>query len=114
MQRFCSADLRQGGRRENLGAWLKAGHPHYLGTRVAHANDLGLLLDGTAPRPALPHHGLIAAAGARAAGVLGAEQAPAPAAGAPEPEHQPPSDLQRRIAAATRLLRSRGHPAGRP
>lgn len=114
MLRFCAADLSPAGRRENLGAWLKAGHPRYLGTRVARANDLGSLLDGTAPRTAPPHHGLIAAAGARAAGVLAAEQAAAPTAGTPGPEHQLPSDLQRRIAAATSLLRSRGHPADRP
>ena len=106
--RFCAADLKHRDRRERLSTWLRAGHPHYMGTRVAHANNLGELLTRPAPRPAPAHHGLIAAAAARAA-----EQAPAAAAGNHEPDPQPPTDWQKHIAAATHLLRSRGHPADR-
>jgi phospholipase C len=100
--RFCAADLNHRDRRERVSTWLRTGHPHYLGTRVAHANNLGELLTRPAPRPAPAHHGLIAAAAARAA-----------AAGEPEPDPQPPTDWQRHIAAATHLLRSLGHPTGR-
>jgi phospholipase C len=107
--RFCAAELQHRGRRESLSTWLKPGHPHYLGTRVARASNLGEFLASSTPRPAPAHHGLIAAAEARAA-----EQASAPAADQHEPDQQPSTDLQRHIAAATRLLRSRGHPAGRP
>ena len=106
--RFCAADLKHRNRRESLSTWLKAGHPPYLGTRVAHASNLGELLTRATPRPAPAHHGLITAA-ARAA-----EQAQAPADGKHEPDRQPSTDLQRHIAAATRLPRSRGHPADRP
>ena len=65
--RFCAADLEHRDRRERLSAWLRAGHPRYMGTRVAHANDLGELLANATPRPAPAHHGLIADAAARAA-----------------------------------------------
>ena len=101
--RFCAADLKDRDRRERLSAWLRTGHPRYLGTRVAHANNLGELLT----RPAPAHLGLITAAAARSA-----EQARA-AAGKPEPDPQPQTDWQKHIATATHLLRSRGHPIDR-
>src|SRR5689334_15275204 len=41
--RFCAADLKHRDRRERLSTWLRTGHPHYMGTRVAHANHLGEL-----------------------------------------------------------------------
>jgi len=100
--RFCAADLTHPGRRERLSTWLKAGHPHYMGTRVAHASNLGELLTSNVPRAAPAHEELTAAAAARAA-----------AAGEHQPNPQPPTGWQRHIAAATRLLNSRGHPAGR-
>jgi phospholipase C len=107
--RFCATDLQHQGRRESLSTWLRADHPHYLGTRVARASNLGKLLTNRTPRPAPAHHGLIAAAATRAA-----EQAPAATADNHEPDRQPSTDLQKNIAAATRLLRSRGHLAGQP
>jgi phospholipase C len=106
--RFCAADLEHRNRRERLAAWLRAGHPHYMGTRVAHASNLGELLTRDTPRPAPAHHGLTAAAAAWAA-----EQAQAAAAGEREADPRPPTDWQKHIAAATHLLRSRGHLAGR-
>ena len=108
MLRFCAADLEHRNRREGMSAWLSAGHPRYLGTRVAHANDLGALLANATPRPAPARHGLIADAAARAA------EPSAPGADEHEPDRPPPTDLQKRIAAATSLLSSRGHPAGQP
>jgi phospholipase C len=104
--RFCAADLEHRDRRERLSTWLRTGHPHYMGTRVAHANHFGELLTRTAPRPAPAHDGLIAAAAARAA-----EQAEAAAGHEPDP--RPLTDWQKHIVTATHLLRSRGHPAGR-
>ena len=106
--RFCPTDLKHQDRRESLHTWLRAGHRHYMGTRVARASNLGELLASSAPRPAPAHHELIAAAAARAA-----EQVRAPAADQHQPDRQP-SDLQARITAATHLLRSRGHPADQP
>jgi len=91
-----------------VSAWLRTGHPHYMGTRVAHANDLGELLTRHTPRPAPGHAGLMARAAARAA-----EQAQAAAAGAQEPDPHPQTEWQKHIAVATHLLRSRGHPADR-
>jgi phospholipase C len=104
--RFCAADLKRRERRERFSTWLRAGHPHYMGTRVAHANDLGELLTNAEPRSAPPHDGLIAGAAQRAA-----TQDRMPG-GRDEPD-QPSTDLQKRIAAAASLLRRRGHPATR-
>jgi phospholipase C len=98
-------------------AWLhgllaraaKAGHPHYLGTRVAQAHDLGELLTRTAPRPAPGRFTLIQDAAARAAARLQGAKIHDDALGL-----QPATDLQTRIAAATRELRRRGHPENQP
>jgi phospholipase C len=108
--RFCAADLKPREYRQGVLWRLKPGHPQYMGTRVAQANDLGEVLTRAAPRPAPALDGLVADAAARAA-----EQAQVLAApvgkGGPS---RPPSDLHLRIAAATRALRSRGHPVGQP
>jgi phospholipase C len=109
MQRFCAGDFEHRDRRRRLATWLREGHPHYLGTRVAQANDLGELLISDTPRPAPAHHRLVAAAKARAD-----DLAQAPGTGYRDPDQQPLSDLQKRVVAATRLLGRRGHPAGRP
>jgi phospholipase C len=105
--RFCAADLKRRDRRERFATWLQAGHPHYMGARVAHANNLGELLTNATPRSAPPHDGLIAEAASRAA----AEDRKPGDRNEPD---QPSTDLQKRIAAAGSLLRSRGHPATRP
>lgn len=74
---------------------------------MAQANDLGELLTRGTPRPAPDRFALIADAAERAAvrpkrAAIGQD----PLVGA--------TDLQKRIAAANRELRRRGHPAGRP
>jgi phospholipase C len=87
----------------------RAGHPQYLGARVAQANDLGELLTRSTPRPAPERVALVQQAALRAAArpqdvtVNGDGGGPRPA-----------TDLQLRIAAAARELRRRGHPENQP
>lgn len=107
--RFCPDALTEPKRHHGLFARLRsAGHPRYMGTRVAHANDLGELLTRTEPRPAPTRYALIEDA---------AERAAARTEGAPIDQDaiaREPTDLQIRVAAATRELRRLGHPADRP
>jgi phospholipase C len=86
-----------------------AGHPHYLGTRVAQARDLGELLTRSAPRPAPDRFALIQDAAARAAARPQGAKIHDDALGP-----RPATDLQIKIAAAARELRRRGHPENRP
>jgi phospholipase C len=86
-----------------------ARHPHYPGTRVAQAHDLGELLIRSAPRPAPDRFALIQDAAARAAARPQGAKIHGDALG-----RAPATDLQIRIAAAARELRRRGHPEGRP
>ena len=87
-----------------------AGHPRYLGARVAHARDLGELLTRAAPEPAPDRLALIDDAAARAAarpqGAIVHHLYPR--------VPQPTTDLQIKIAAASHELRRRGHPENRP
>ena len=108
--RFCPDALNQPKRRHGLFARVRrGGHPRYLGTRVAHAHDLGELLTRTAPRPAPDRYALIDEAAARAAA------RPQGAAINGDPlSRRPATDLQIRIAAAMRELRRRGHPVNHP
>jgi phospholipase C len=86
-----------------------ARHPRYLGTRVAHAHDLGELLTRSAPRAAPERFALIHDAAARAAARLQGAKIHGDALG-----RRPPTDLELRIAAAARELRKRGHPEDQP
>jgi phospholipase C len=108
--RFCPDALDKPTPHHGLLARTKRlGHPRYMGTRVAHANDPGELLTRTTPRPAPARYALIQDAAARAA---------ARAEGAPVDQDalatRPQTDLQKRIAAASRELRRLGHPSDRP
>jgi phospholipase C len=108
--RFCPDALQEPKRHRGLLARAtSAGHPRYLGTRVAHAHDLGELLTRTAPRPPPARYALIHDAAARAATRTQGAPVDGDALG-----RQPATDLQIRIAAATRELRRRGHPENRP
>jgi phospholipase C len=107
---FCPDALDKPTPRHGVLARIKRlGHQRYMGTRVAHANDLGELLTRTTPRPAPARYALIQDAAARAA---------ARAEGAPVDQDalatRPQTDLQKRIAAASRELRRLGHPSDRP
>ena len=108
--RFCRQALRKPQRHQGLLARLRThGQPRYMGTRVAHANDLGELLARTVPRPAPDRYALIEDAAARAA---------ARTQGSPTDHdvltRRPATDLQKRIAAANRELRRLGHPPDQP
>jgi phospholipase C len=108
--RFCPGALNEPKPQHGLLARARtAGHPHYLGTRVAQAHDLGELLTRTAPRPAPARYALIHDAAARAAARTQGAPIDGDALG-----RKPATDLQTRIAAAARELRRRGHPANRP
>jgi phospholipase C len=108
--RFCPEALRKPKRHQRLLARLRThGQPRYMGTRVAHANDLGELLARTEPRPPPDRYALIEDAAARAAA-----RAEGTSAEDDVLTRQPATDLQKRIAAANRELRRLGHPPGRP
>jgi hypothetical protein len=108
--RFCPEALNAPKEHQGLFARLRsAGHPRYMGERVAQASNLGELLTRTAPRPAPARYALIHDAAARAA--ARAESAPIDRDAL---ARKPMTDLQIRIAAANRVLRRRGHPANRP
>ena len=108
--RFCPDALRDViERRSRLGK-MHIGQPQYPGTRVAHANHLGELLTRGTPRPAPQRDTLILDAAARAT-----EQAKNDdAADQARPTDHEPTELQRRIMAATRELTKRGHPTNAP
>jgi phospholipase C len=105
--RFCPQALHppgKGGRtRGGLG-------PQYPGLRVIQAGHLGELLTCTAPRPAPSRGSLVRQAAARTAQTGTSQPRPGDKG---EGDH-PLNDLQRRIVAATRELRRRGHPPDTP
>jgi phospholipase C len=108
--RFCPDALDKPKRHRGLLARATStGHPLYLGTRVAEAHDLGELLTRTAPRPAPERFALIKDAAERAAARPQGASIDRDAL-----SRKPATDLQIRIAAATRELRGRGHPENRP
>ena len=107
--RFCPDALSQAPEQKARHSLNRPGAPHYVGRRVAEANDLGELLTRAAPRPAAPHSALIDAAAERAAART--QRSPVEDDGL---EQTPATDLQVRIAAAGRELRRLGHPEGQP
>jgi phospholipase C len=107
--RFCPDALRQPTRREATPALHRPGAPRYPGLRVAQAHDLGELLTLPAPRPAPPRSALVESAAERAAART--QRSPVDQDGL---ERTPPTDLQVRIAAASRELTRLGHPEGQP
>jgi phospholipase C len=108
--RFAPDALKHPTRHRNLlSRAASAGHPRYLGTRVAQAQDLGELLTRSTPRPAPDRVALVQDAALRAA----ARPQDARIDGGRQGARQP-TDLQIRIAAAARELRRRGHPENQP
>ena len=107
--RFSPDALRPPKGRDAMPAVSRPGVPRHMGVRVAHANDLGELLTLGAPRPAPPQSALIDGAAERAA--ARPQRSPVDHDGV---EGTPATDLQVRIAAASRELRRLGHPEGRP
>ena len=110
LQRFCpGALIEPRSHRGLLARAVATRRPRYLGTRVAHAHDLGELLTRGVPRQAPDRHSLIRGSAARAAA-----RPQDPSAGPAAPGREPATDLQIRIAAGVDELRRRGHPADRP
>ena len=107
--RFCPDSLRQPTGRDAPPALSRPGPLPPVGVRVAQANDLGELLTRGAPRPAPPRSALIDGAAERAAART--QRSPVDRDGVERP---PATDLQVRIAEASRELRRLGHPEGRP
>ncbi|MBV9195804.1 MAG: hypothetical protein JO168_16820, partial [Solirubrobacterales bacterium] len=108
--RFCPDALEKPTADDGLLARVKhLGHPRYMGTRVAHANDLGELLTRTTPRPPPDRYAMIHNAAARAAARPKGARIDQDALA-----RQSMTDLQIRIANANRHLRHLGHPADRP
>jgi phospholipase C len=107
--RFCPDALEQPTVRPSPHRLTRPGAPGDIGVRVTRANDLGALLTLASPRPPPPRSELVESAANRAA---------ARAAGSPvnqdAREQMPATDLQIRIAAASRELTRLGHPDGRP
>ena len=108
--RFCPEALAYPHQPKRKGR-LSVGRPHYLGARVAHANHLGELLIRTTPRPAPSREALRQDAATRAS-----EQTRTGDPGTDQRGrgNHPPTDLQRRIMAATHELSRRGHPRNAP
>ena len=104
--RFCPEALHE---RQPAGARRGLG-PQYPGTRVAHAHHLGELLTRSTPRPAPARDALVRQAAARTAPAEPSQ----PGGHQPGPSERPLNDLQKRILAATRELRKRGHPPNTP
>jgi phospholipase C len=109
LARFCPAELDAHG----LAHWLRAGHPHYVGKRVAAAADLGSVLTRTEPRPAPDRSALVDWAvnrhAARARRLLTDPQ------GLLRPaEQHSVTDLQDGVITAARELQRLGHPPGQP
>lgn len=109
--RFCPEALSNPPHAGNRLAGIRAGHPPYVGTRVAQAAHLGELLTRAAPRPAPPRDSLVMGAAARAEVQAKADNGAASQAG---PAGEGHSALQRGFLAAAQELARRGHPAGVP
>jgi phospholipase C len=109
LARFCPAALHEqppaSGRRAGLGPG-----PHHPGLRATRASHLGELLTRSTPRPAPPRDSLVRQAAARAAQKAASQSPP----GSPDEADYPLNDLQKSILAATRKLRSDGHPPNTP
>ena len=109
--RFCPEALDEPKRHQGLFARLRSsGHPRHMGMRVSQANDLGELLTRTTQRPATDRYALIEDAAERAA----VRTEGTSIEGEDPLDRRPATELQIRVAAATRELRRRGHPADRP
>ncbi len=112
LTRFCPAELDKPGGLNKLARWMEHGHPHYVGTRTAGANDLGELLTEPAPRQVPGRDALVqwvVGRHAERARRLATAPVPFPA------EQRVFTDLQRSMLAAERHLRTDAHlPWGQP
>jgi phospholipase C len=91
--------------------WLKDGHPHYMGKRVAMASHLGALLTETSAAPPPDRKDLVQWLAARRA-KRGEKLATNPVSFPVEERRF--TDIQRGMLAAERHLRDKGLPPGQP
>jgi phospholipase C len=112
LTRFCPAELTQQSGLDALIHWLQPGHPHYMGTRVAEAADLGELLSERSPRTAPDRQDLVQwVAGRQANRATKVATAPVPF----NAEDRVFTDLQHNMMAAELHIRERGGlPLGQP
>jgi phospholipase C len=113
LKRFCPAELQQRGGADVLFHWLDRGHPHYMGKRVAMANDLGELLELDRPRAAPDRSDLIEWAAKRRSDHM--RRLLSEPAGMLQPaEEHSATDLQTGMLQVEQHLRHEWHPAGQP
>jgi|SRR5579875_868895 len=113
LSRFCPSELDETGGFTGLVHWLEAGHPHYMGSRVAAASDLGVLLTEREPRDPPDRSALVEwAAGRQQSRVKRMLEDPAGVL-RPAEEHLV-TDLEAGLIAAEAELHRRGHPPGQP
>jgi phospholipase C len=111
LTRFCPQELERRTGVDGVLHWLREGHPHYMGKRVASATSLAEVLDLDEPRAAPDHADLLELMAARRA-----EAARAVLTGpVPPATDRQLSDLQVGMAAAARTMRNEqqlppGHP----
>ena len=111
LTRFAPAELEHRSGIQAVEHWLKPGHPHYMGKRVAEARHLGELLAEPAPRPAPTRDQLISWLTARHSD-RATRLAQAPVSF--HVEDTIFTDLQTNMLAAEKHLRDRGLPPGQP
>lgn len=111
LTRFAPAELEPRSGVQALEHWLKPGHPHYLGKRVAAARHLGELLSESAPRPAPRRDALIAWLTGRHSDRV-ARLAHNPVSF--NAEETIFTELQTNMLAAEKHLREQGLPHGQP
>lgn len=111
LTRFCAAELDQLSPWKSALHWLEEGHPHYMGKRVAAANDLGSLLTEAAARPAPDRAAIGQRLAQRRADMARFAVTSPPTVPA---SSRPLTDFQTSIAAATAHMRANGLPHGQP
>jgi phospholipase C len=111
LTRFCPAELTRQTGIEALIHWLEPGHPHYMGTRVAQAAQVGELLTEQSARPAPDRTDLVQwVAGRHAQRATKVATDPVPF----NAEDRIFTELQHNVIAAEQHIRDQGLPPGQP
>ena len=112
LTRFCPTELDRHTGVDALIHWLKPGHPHYMGTRVAQAAHVGELLTERSPRAAPEREDLVRWVAGRSA-ARAKKVATDPVAF--KAEDRIFTDLQHNMLAAEQHIREQGRlPLGQP
>jgi phospholipase C len=110
LRRFCPSELEHRSGAAALIHWLEEGHPHYMGKRVAEANNLGGLLTRSEPRQP-PNRRALAEWAAHRHGGRARQLHKGEIAGGRETGL---SDLQQSFLLFARNRHDEGHPPGQP